>query len=140
MTDAPGVPAAAAAPSAPWTGSVIAALVLAITLTVALLALKTLAALWAFPQNGEDYSLPATALGVVLGLGIVPDILLVVFGHLALAQTRDGRRGGRVIAAISLGVGYMHVLLWVNRLVNAAVAATGFGSFTEFVPNLFWWA
>jgi hypothetical protein len=146
MTDAP-TPAPDFAPYVPgeengsrWSGAAIAALVLAIGVTVALLSLKTLGAAWAFPPQGTDYAIPAAGLGLVLGLGIGPDILTVVFGHIALAQTANGARRGRVIAAIALGAGYVHILLWGNRLINAAVAAAGVGSFAEFVPDLFWWA
>jgi hypothetical protein len=115
-------------------------MVLAVGLTVVLLSVKTLGAAWAYPGNSGDYDTPALALGTLLAVGIVPDLLTVVFGHIALVQTRDGERGGRVIAAIALGVGYLHVLLWGNRLINAAVAAVAGGDLSQLVPNLFWWA
>ena len=123
-----------------WSGLAIAAVVVAILITVVLLTLRTVAAAWSFDEAPDGHDAGALAFGGLLLSGIAFDLLCIVLAHIALFQTRGGARRGAVLAAVALGAGYIHVLLWGNRLVNATIATVGSDPMSGFVANNFWWA
>ena len=64
----------------------------------------------------------------------------MVLGHLAIRQTRDGSRRGRVLAVAAVALGYLHIAMWANRILVAIIASIAFNDTTQIVPNIFWWA
>lgn len=136
----PVAPAAAPTPSArlPIAPLAWAALGIAALQTLILLIGRTIAA--ALSWSDDDTTELATGLGGLGLASVIVTIAIIVLGHLALASTRDGRRGGRAVAGVALGAGYFHLLLWGNRLVAAAIAAGAGGDPGLFLPNVFWWA
>ncbi len=45
----------------------------------------------------------------------------------------------RQAAAIVTGAAYLHLILWVTRVIAAAFAVASGGSSGHFLPNVFWW-
>ena len=82
----------------------------------------------------------ATVFGVLGILSLLPPVVAVVLAHIALVQTRTGAKRGRVIAAIALGVGYLHIGMWANRIIVAVIAALQLNDPAQIVPGIFWWA
>ena len=84
---------------------------------------------------------------VVIGfLGLAAIVLIglaIVLGHVAAARAQ--RSGvGALIAGAALALGYAQLVLYVGRLITAAVAASTFpsdsGGFVDFIVNLYLWA
>jgi hypothetical protein len=93
------------------------------------------------PDLGSDTSIAiANVLGVLGLLAIIPAVAVIVMGHLALRRRPDGTTPGRALAGLALGLGYIHVLMWGNRLVIAAIVASQTGGFGTFIADTFWWA
>lgn len=90
--------------------------------------------------NADIASDVATVFGVLGILSLLPPVVAVVLAHIALVQTRTGAKRGRVIAAIALGVGYVHIGMWANRIIVAVIAALQMNDPAQIVPGIFWWA
>jgi hypothetical protein len=125
MVDVPSIPPASvvapaepARPSAPVAGVV--SLLLGIFCSVVLLGVRTFAASIneVVRQDMIDSNVVGTVLGV-FGVGsILPIAAGIVLGHLG-ARKRHAR--GRVIAGVGLGIGYLNLALWFNRIVLATI-------------------
>ena len=133
------VATAPAAPRTGWSPLAITAFALAAFETGALLLVRLIAVTTAY-NSAEGTQALATVFGVLGLLSIVLTVGVIVLGHLALRQTKNDVRRGRVLAGAALGVGYFHLLLWGNRVILAAIAAATLGDFTQFLPNVFYWA
>lgn len=99
---------------------------------------KTIAA--AITAGDSDTEGFATVMGVLGILSLLPPVAAVVLGHLAIRQTRDGSRRGRVLAVAAVALGYLHIAMWANRILVAIIASIAFNDTTQIVPNIFWWA
>ena len=81
----------------------------------------------------------------VLGLAtILPILIVVVLGHMALAATSGGRKSGRASAGAALAIGYVLLVLFVVRLINVATyLSTNSISVDDqfgFFRQIFYWA
>jgi hypothetical protein len=82
----------------------------------------------------------ATVMGVLGILSLLPPVAAVVLGHMAIRQTRNGQRRGRVLAIAAVAIGYLHIAMWANRILVAIIASTALNDTAQIVPNIFWWA
>jgi hypothetical protein len=82
----------------------------------------------------------ALTLGIFGLVSLLPTVAAIVLGHIAVVQTVRGRRRGVGVAFLGLGLGYINLLFWGNRVLVAIIAATYAGGVAQFVPNVFWWA
>lgn len=69
------------------------------------------------PTSG--LAVAALVLGIVWVWG-VGSILAVIFGHVALAETKDGRKGGHGLAIAGLVLGWIGVAGLVIMLITLA--------------------
>jgi hypothetical protein len=99
---------------------------------------KTIAA--SITASDADTQGFATIMGVLGILSLLPPVAAVVLGHLAIRQTRDGNRRGRVLAVAAVALGYLHIAMWANRILVAIIASIAFNDTAQIVPNIFWWA
>lgn len=81
----------------------------------------------------------ARALGAVSFLSIVLISSAIVLGHAALRASLGSSIWMRQAAAITVGLAYLHLILWGTRVIAATFAASSAGSGAAFLPNLFWW-
>jgi len=130
--------AARIAASPRWSVTAVVAFALATAATVALLTLKTAATV--LSTSGDDQTPTAIVFGSLLLLGIVPNILTIVVGHVALFQIGSSGARGRAVAGVAIGVGYFHLLLWVIRVIAAGMVFATTGDPAQFVPDVFWWS
>jgi hypothetical protein len=139
MTTQPPAPYPSYAPvvTTSRSSSATVALVLAIVVTAVVMIGRTAAA--AVSYSDDDLTAQTTVFGLLGILLIVPIALTIVFGHIGVLQTRNGPSRGRLVASVALGAGYLHVLFWANRLVDAVVASIGAGDITLVPQNVFWW-
>jgi hypothetical protein len=121
-----------------WSAAAVTSFILAGVVTVLLLAAKIVGATLAY--GDEDVDLVAGQLGSVLFFCIAPIGLGIVFGHIGLVHTWGGRRKGWVLAGLGLGAGYLHLLLWLVRVVVATIVAFKDGDILWFMYEFFWWA
>jgi hypothetical protein len=131
--------------SAGWSQS-IASLPPALIATTGLVVIQTVAffgsRLLAVSLSYDFYvdSTPtATALGAVSFLSIVVVSSAIVLGHAALRASQGSSIWMRQAAAIVTGAAYLHLILWVTRVIAAAFAVSNGGSSGLFLPNVFWW-
>ncbi|MEO5920728.1 MAG: DUF4190 domain-containing protein [Pseudolysinimonas sp.] len=89
------------------------------------------------PVDTEGF---AAVMGVLGILSLLPPAAAVVLGHIAIRQTRDGKRRGRILAVAAVALGYLHIAMWANRIVVAIIASIAFDDTAQIVPNIFWWA
>jgi len=73
-------------------------------------------------QKTSGLAIASMVLGIVW-LGWLGSLLAVIFGHIALSQTKDGRAGGRGMAIAGLVLGYVGVLTFVWFLIAMGSAA-----------------
>jgi hypothetical protein len=86
-----------------------------------------------------DSTPTATALGAVSFLSIVLVSSAIVLGHASLRASQGSRVWLRQAAAIVTGLAYLHLILWVTRVIAAAFAIASGGSSGLFLSNVFWW-
>jgi hypothetical protein len=78
------------------------------------------------PPQQFPVARPASGLAVAaLVLGIlwlwgVGSLLAVIFGHVALAETRDGRKGGQGLAVAGLVLGWIGVAVLLIVIITLA--------------------
>jgi hypothetical protein len=89
------------------------------------------------PADTEGLAMVMGVLGI---LSLLPPVAAVVLGHIAIRQTRDGKRRGRILAIAAVALGYLHIAMWANRILVAIIAALAFDDTSSIVPNIFWWA
>jgi hypothetical protein len=78
-------------------------------------------------------------LGICGLLTVLPVLVVVVLGHLAIAATAPGKqRRGRGFAGAGISLGYALLLTYLVTLIAAAIATVGPHS-TDFVSNFFYW-
>jgi uncharacterized protein DUF4190 len=70
------------------------------------------------PVRTSGLAIASLALGIVW-LGWIGSVLAVIFGHVALAQVREGTRSGRGMAIAGLVLGYGGMALLVLFVVLA---------------------
>jgi hypothetical protein len=83
-----------------------------------------------------DSTETARALGAVSFMSIVAIAATIALGYRALRRTSGL---ARQVAGIALGAGAVHLVLWLARVVGAALAASTSGSSSAFLPSIFWW-
>ncbi|MBN9607585.1 MAG: hypothetical protein J0G30_13345 [Actinomycetales bacterium] len=128
-----------AAKRAPRSGTPfgLTALLLAVVLVVLYLGVRV-ASVAMSVNYVDDFDAPALVLGVLGLVAVLPVVAVIVLGHLGAAFSRRSHRGG-VVSGMALGVGYVMLLMWGNRIVSAVIAAAGFGDPGHFVHDIFWW-
>ena len=135
---APGLTASDPGPRVRLSALGLASLIISASELLIVLVVRMVAALAANADDGAPtLSLTLGVLGLV---SIVPTALAIVLGHLAIVEVSRGRRRGMIIAVLGTGVGYVNLLFWGNRIILALIGATQAGDFSQFVPNIFWWA
>jgi hypothetical protein len=75
----------------------------------------------------------ASFLTIVLIAGAIAGL------HRALRATRATERAARQVALIALAGAYLHLVLWLSRVVAGAMTAVASGSLAAFMPSVFWW-
>lgn len=81
---------------------------------------------YAPPRNTNGFAIASLVCGVAgLIIPILGGILGIVFGIVALTQTRDGREGGRGLAIAGIAVGAATFLLWLALIVGAVATSSG---------------
>jgi hypothetical protein len=133
----PAAPVAAPAAGGSSTGMI--SLAIGALSLLALVIVKIIAATPLVPSDQPA----ALVIGILGLLAIVPIGLAIVLGHVALARAK--RSGvGALIAGAALALGYAQLVLYIGRLLTAAVAASTFpsdsGGFVDFIVNLYLWA
>jgi len=78
---------------------------------------------YAAPASTNGFAIAALVLGI-LWLYWVGSILAVIFGHIALVQTRERRQGGRGMAIAGLVLGYVGVGMLVLVILLGLVVGT----------------
>jgi len=133
---------ASIAPAAPTRAplSVLAVLAFAIVVLQSVLYFTTKTIGAAITASDADLEGFTNVMGVLGILSLLPPIAAVVLGHIAVRQTRDGKRRGRVLAIAAVALGYLHIAMWANRILVAVIAAVAFDDTTQILPNIFWWA
>ncbi|HWH27000.1 MAG TPA: DUF4190 domain-containing protein [Pseudolysinimonas sp.] len=99
---------------------------------------RSIAASLAYSE--DDLTAVASIFGVVGAMSVVVIAVPIVLGHLALGQTVRGRMRGRALAGVGLGAGYLLLVWWASRVLNAAIASFGAAYPPDFFPQMFWWA
>jgi hypothetical protein len=142
MVDVPSSQPPAAAP-APVRSSVSVAAVLSllfgIICSVILLTVRTIAASIneAVTQNKFDSNVLGTVLGIFGVASIVLIVAMIVLGHVG-ARKRVTR--GRVIAGVGIGLGYLNLALWFNRIVLGIIEVVTTHDPTSFFYWVFVWS
>jgi hypothetical protein len=121
-----------------WSAAALTSFIIATIVTLLLLTAKTVAASWAYSE--DDLNLPAGLIGSLLLFTILPIGVGIVIGHVGLVHTWGGRRRGWVLAALGLGAGYLHLLLWVTRVIAATIVSLKEGDILWFMSEFFWWS
>jgi hypothetical protein len=86
-----------------------------------------------------DSTETARVLGALSFLSIIVIVGAIAFGHRGLHAIPDTERLTRQVTAIVLGVGYLHLILWITRVITAAIATASVQSSAMLMPNIFWW-
>ncbi|MGN6502719.1 MAG: hypothetical protein ACTHKX_07435 [Pseudolysinimonas sp.] len=81
----------------------------------------------------------ARVLGAVSFLSIVVIASAIALGHRGMRVIPESQRITRHVTAIVLGVSYLHLILWVTRVVAASIASAEAQSAALLMPNIFWW-
>lgn len=88
----------------------------------------------------EDRPVGWLILGLLLIVSIVPIAVAVVLGHLGVSRAKATGTSAAT-AGIALGIGYMLVVFWVVRLINAITNAAQFnGGFRVLIEYIGLWA
>jgi hypothetical protein len=118
---------------------VVASAGLVVILTVAFLAGRMLAVSLSY-DFFVDSSGTVRALGSVSFVSIVLVVGAIVLGHRGMRVIPDTQRLTRHVTAIVLGAAYLHLVLWVTRVMAAALASAEAQSAAMLMPNVFWWS
>ena len=75
--------------------------------------------------------------GFIIGLlgllSLVPIVSGIVFGHVGVSNTKNGKKRGRIAAVAGVAIGYVLFVLYFNRLIVVLLAmAFGGGDFGRF--------
>lgn len=73
------------------------------------------------PTSG--YATASLIMGILGLCTVLPSILAVLFGHMALKETRDGFKGGHGLAVAGLILGYVIVVPVAVMLVITVIGA-----------------
>ena len=146
MTHQPAVPPVSPPPppgfspsvKAPLSVFALVALIVAAVLSVLHLVVRLLDA--ALGSSAEIYKSPLPLVLGILGLAsLVVIAVIIALGHVGIAQTRPGRKRGRTIAVIATTIGYVLLVLYLNRII-VAIIATVTQKDGQFTQDIFWWA
>lgn len=138
---APATPVAAA-PAAPRRASAAPAMIafaLALLLTVLYLIVKVLATSLNYQELTDPLQAVVTTFGVLGLISLFPILLVIVLGHIGARAAGNPGRRGRILAGFALGIGYLQLLMWGNRLLVATIAAASLEDPQQFIPGIFWW-
>ncbi|WP_382305723.1 hypothetical protein [Herbiconiux sp. UC225_62] len=80
-----------------------------------------------------------SSLGVAAFFSLLLIVPAVVLGHLAVAATAKGARVGRGMAVGALVLAYVDLVLFLVRLLAAAIATAVLGDPSAFFYNVFFW-
>jgi hypothetical protein len=94
---------------------------------------------------GASGDVPTELLAGLGGLSFISLLLIVpaiALAHLAVTATARprGARVGRGLAVGALVLAYVDLVMFLVRLIAAAIAPGGYGQPTDFFVNLFYWA
>jgi hypothetical protein len=67
----------------------------------------------------------ALVMGILGLLTAVTSIFAVIFGHIGLSQTKDGRFDGRNLAIVGLILGYVVMIPWLIVITVVVLVVTG---------------
>jgi hypothetical protein len=138
-------PAAAPASDVPDLGSQkpplsalsIVAFILAIVIAFCLMTIRIIAAaLFNVPLRVEDVA--ATVFGWLQLVSLIVIVGNIVIGHLAVRKSSAHLRA-RLLGAIGLGVAYLFLALYFNRVIVALIAALTVKDGPNFIENNFYW-
>ncbi|MCS5719539.1 hypothetical protein N1027_15495 [Herbiconiux sp. CPCC 205763] len=80
-----------------------------------------------------------STLGAASFLSLLLIVPAIVLGHLAVSSTGKSARVGRGMAVGALVLAYVDLVLFVVRLLAAAIATAVLGDASSFFYNLFFW-
>jgi hypothetical protein len=80
-----------------------------------------------------------STLGVASLFSLLLIVPAVVLGHLAVSRTAKGARVGRGMAVGALVLAYVDLVLFLVRLLAAAIATAVLGDPSAFFYNVFFW-
>jgi hypothetical protein len=86
-----------------------------------------------------DSSDTVRVFGTLSFLSIVVIAGAIALGHRGMRAIPESERITRHVTAIALGVAYLHLVLWVTRVIAAAMASAEAQSAAMLMPNVFWW-
>jgi hypothetical protein len=135
---APPVPPTTVAPTARYSVFALIGFIGACLVVLALLTSKTLVPVFDAPTFRDQIDTIATVFGILNLIQIVPIAAVVVFGHVGLSATAKGKRA-RWAAIAAVVIGYVLVVLYLNRLVVSLLALITFPHAADFVQNSFYW-
>jgi hypothetical protein len=133
LSQPPQAPARERRPVTSIIAFVLAAVVFAATMVARLIA------------AGASGDVPTELLAGLGGLSFISLLLIVpaiALAHLAVTATARprGARIGRGLAVGALVLAYVDLVMFLVRLIAAAIAPGGYGQPTDFFVNLFYWA
>jgi hypothetical protein len=127
------------APSAkrPVSIPAVIALVLAAVTAIGFMSVKVLVVALDATFNATTLGI-ATVFGVLGLLSIILIAATIVLGHLALRKSTVHYRG-RILAAVALGVGYLFLALYLNRIIVSVIAIAVAPSSGTFLQDNYYW-
>jgi hypothetical protein len=81
----------------------------------------------------------ARLIGSVSFMSIVLIAAAIALLSRALRSLPATERISRQVAIVALALGYLHLVLWLSRLIAAAMTSASTGSLAAFMPSVFWW-
>ena len=127
---ASSVPTSAAA-STPFSIAAIVSLAGAIVLLILHMTVRLYVVVSASWNTNFDWAAVVGTLGL---LSIFPIISGIVFGHLGVGATKGGRKRGRIAAVAGASVGYVLLVLYLNRLIVVLLSMSfNYGDWGHFV-------
>lgn len=94
------------------------------------------------PSQSPTSGIAITSLifGIVSLLGgcllcAIPPVVAIITGHIGVAQTGAGRRGGRALAVTGLVIGYMSLLLGLFGMAFIAFNPEEVGEFARSITG-----
>jgi hypothetical protein len=115
----------------------IVAFILAIVIAFCFMTVRIVAAAVSnVPPSSEDVL--ATVIGWLQLVSLIVIVGNVVIGHLALRKPTAHFRA-RLLGAIGLGIAYLFLALYFNRVIVALIATLTIKEGSDFVQNNFYW-
>lgn len=126
-------------PRTPVAVLAVVSFVLAVLTAILYMTAKTLVPVFDGQAFEKQVDTIATVFGILGFLSIVLIAAAVLLGHLGVRKSTRGRRG-RVLGFVGLGIGYLLLALYFNRLIVAGLALATFPHGGNFLQDNFYWA